>query len=418
MSLRCVLTIAVMVLGFTTAQAEANWVVTKAESGDGVISLLRKYRIYTNCNFRKFYELNNMRKNEGLKVGKNYLLPIAIYTYNGTSIRSTIGISDWDQAVRIQKYNEFAHVKLGLKTGDFRTEKTLWVPWHLRHCLTEKEDLTDPVAPAVAHSATASVDKMSLPATGAMRGRYEIFGKKYAEVPLLSKKLEGCVYYIVGGHGGPDPGAMGKRAGHNLCEDEYAYDVSLRLTRLLLSHGATPYLIIRDSTDGIRDAEYLKCDKDEYCWEVMDIPRKQKERLHQRSDVVNNLFIDNRRQGVNYQRMVVIHVDSEAKRERVDMFFYHRLGDPAAKAFASTLQTTIKEKYAEVQKNRGYEGFVSVRDLHMLRETLPPTAFVELGNIRNYADQQRLVMPRNRDLVAQWLFDGLLRDHAAFLKKQ
>jgi N-acetylmuramoyl-L-alanine amidase len=411
------LTIATLLLGMTTVRAEVNWLVTKAESGDGVISLLSKYRIYTNCNFRKFYQLNNMRKKEGLKVGKNYLLPISIYTYNGTSIRSTIGIKDWDQAVRIQKYNEFTHVKLGIKEGDYRADKVLWVPWHMRYCPSEKEDLAEPVAPAAVHSATSVIDDAVLPATGAMRGSYAIFGKKYADVPLMSKKLEGCVYYIVAGHGGPDPGAMGKRGGYNLCEDEYAYDVGLRLTRLLLSHGATPYLVIRDSTDGIRDSEYLKCDKDEYCWEVMNIPRKQKERLYQRSDVVNKLFLQNRRQGVNYQRMVVIHVDSEAKRERVDMFFYHRLGDPAAKAFASTLQTTIKEKYAEVQKNRGYEGFVRVRDLHMLRETLPPTAFVELGNIRNYADQQRLVIPRNRDLVAQWLFAGLLRDFNDFKKK-
>ena len=417
MSLRCVLLFVLISLGSVSLQAEAGWLSTQAESGDGVISLLRKYRIYTDCNFRKFYQLNNLRKSQGLHAGKAYQIPIKVFSYNGKSIRSTIGISDWDQAVRIQKYNEFVHVKLGIKSGDFRADKELWVPWHMTQCLTEKEDLSEPTAPPTVHKATASVDHSDLPATGAMRGKYEIFGTKYADVPLLSKELEGCVYYIVAGHGGPDPGAMGKRGGHNLCEDEYAYDVSLRLTWLLLAHGATPYLIIRDSTDGIRDSEYLKCDKDEYCWEVMDIPRHQKERLHQRSDVVNNLFLQNRRQGVNYQRMVVIHVDSEAKRERVDMFFYHRLGDPAAKAFASTLQNTIKEKYDEVQKNRGYEGFVSVRDLHMLRETLPPTAFVELGNIRNYADQQRLVIPRNRELVAQWLFDGLLRDREDFRKK-
>ncbi|MEZ4687454.1 MAG: N-acetylmuramoyl-L-alanine amidase [Bacteroidia bacterium] len=417
MSLRCVLIIVLMCLGLASLRAEDSWLKTKAETGDGAIALLRKYRIYTDCNFRKFYQLNNLRNNQGLQAGKEYSMPVSIHTYNGKSIRSTIGISDWDQAVRIQKYNEFMHAKLGLKAGDFRNDNELWVPWHLRQCLSEQEDLSEPAAPAVVHKATASVDNAALPATGAMRGTYEIFGDKYADVPLLSKSLEGCVYYIVAGHGGPDPGAMGNRGGHDLCEDEYAYDVSLRLTWLLLAHGATPYLVIRDSTDGIRDMEYLDCDKDEYCWEVMDIPRQQKERLTQRSDVVNNLFLQNRRQGVNYQRMVVIHVDSEAKRERVDMFFYHRLGDPAAKAFASTLQATIKEKYDEVQKNRGYEGFVSVRDLHMLRETLPPTAFVELGNIRNYADQQRLVIPRNRELIAQWLFDGLLRDHEGFGKK-
>ncbi|MFK7971931.1 MAG: N-acetylmuramoyl-L-alanine amidase [Bacteroidia bacterium] len=420
MSLRCVILLTSILFSCLNANAQGTWLASKAKRGDGAISLLRKYRIYTPCNLRKFYQLNKLKKNQGLKVGNDYLMPVAIRKYNGTSIRSTLKISDWDQAVRIQKYNEFVHVKLALKPSDYRTDKELWVPHNMLNCLAELEDLSEPDSTVRVHSATTSAepeDEAALPATGAMRGVYEIFGKKYQEVPLVSKKLEGCVYYIVAGHGGPDPGAVGTRGGNDLCEDEYAYDVSLRLARKLLSHGATAYIIIRDTSDGIRDDNYLPCDKDEICWGDVKIPRHQKTRLHQRSDVVNALFLKNRRQGVNYQRMVVVHVDSEAKKERVDMFFYHRLGDPTAKAFASTLQTTIKEKYDEVQKNRGYEGFVSVRDLHMLRETLPPTAFVELGNIRNYADQQRLVVPRNRELVADWLFAGMLRDFSKYQKK-
>lgn len=418
MNLRCVFTLAVILLFGMDGFSQGTWLATKAQKGDGAISILRKYRVYTPCNLRKFYQLNSMKKSQGLKVGKNYLIPVSVRKYNGTSIRTTLGIADWDQAVRIQKYNEFSHVKLALKTNDYRKDNELWVPYHLLSCLQEKEDLSEP-EPVVSHSATASArtDGLGLPATGGMRGRYDIFGEKYAEVPLIDKQLEGCVYYIVAGHGGPDPGAVGTRWQKSICEDEYAYDVSLRLARLLLAHGATAYIIIRDSTDGIRDLEYLPCDKDEHCWGKLAIPRHQKTRLNQRSDLVNSMFLRNRRQGVNYQRMVVIHVDSETKKKRVDMFFYHRLGDPTAKAFAGTLQSTIKEKYDEVQKNRGYEGFVNVRDLHMLRETLPPTAFVELGNIRNYADQQRLVIPRNRELVADWLFTGMLRDYLEYQKK-
>lgn len=54
-----------------------------------------------------------------------------------------------------------------------------------------------------------------------------LFGKKYAEVPIESTVLKGAVYYLISGHGGPDPGAVGKRNGQTLAEDEYAYDVTL-----------------------------------------------------------------------------------------------------------------------------------------------------------------------------------------------
>lgn len=100
------------------------------------------------------------------------------------------------------------------------------------------------------------------------------FRPKYAKTPLASSRLKGKeVYYLISGHGGPDPGAQGKRAGHTLCEDEYAYDVTLRLLRLLISHGATAYMIVRDGNDGIRDENYLTCDKDEFVWGNLAIPR-------------------------------------------------------------------------------------------------------------------------------------------------
>ena len=38
-----------------------------------------------------------------------------------------------------------------------------------------------------------------------------VFGKKYENVPVIDNQLEGAIYYLVSGHGGPDPGAMGNR---------------------------------------------------------------------------------------------------------------------------------------------------------------------------------------------------------------
>ena len=88
---------------------------------------------------------------------------------------------------------------------------------------------------------------------------YEIFGDKYKKVDILSSELKGKVYYIISGHGGPDPGARCQKEGVFLCEDEYAYDISLRLARNLIKKGARVYIIVRDN-DGIRDERLLACD--------------------------------------------------------------------------------------------------------------------------------------------------------------
>ena len=88
------------------ANAEPSFHQVKAQDGDGVYSLLRRYNLDVyRCNFSKFYALNDLRKSATLVKGRSYYLPIFVYRYDGKSIRTTLGISDWDQAVRIQTYN-------------------------------------------------------------------------------------------------------------------------------------------------------------------------------------------------------------------------------------------------------------------------------------------------------------------------
>ena len=83
-------------------------------------------------------------------------------------------------------------------------------------------------------------------------GREPLFGKALATYPITSHELAGATFYLVGGHGGPDPGAIGTYQGHKLHEDEYAYDIVLRLGRELMMRGAKVHFIIQDKHDGIR----------------------------------------------------------------------------------------------------------------------------------------------------------------------
>lgn len=98
--------------------------------------------------------------------------------------------------------------------------------------------------------------------------------------------------------------------GHTLCEDEYAYDVGLRLCRKLIQEGAMSYMITRDGNDGIRDDEILLCDRDETVWGGEKIPLSQLKRLEQRIDVVKSLYEKNKKIAPNGQYLLEIHVES------------------------------------------------------------------------------------------------------------
>ena len=236
---------------------------------------------------------------------------------------------------------------------------------------------------------------------------HQIFGPKFQNIKIVDKQLKGAVYYLQSGHGGADPGAVGKYANHILCEDEYAYDVTLRLARNLIEHGATVYMITRDPNDGIRDDSYLKPDKDEVCYPNLRIPARHVSRLKQRKDAVNKLYVKHKG---SFQRLVVIHVDSRSRGENIDVFFYHDPRSKTGKKLATNLLQTFDSKYKQHQPGRGYHGSVSTRNLYVVKYSYPPTVFIELGNINHTRDQKRFIIADNRQALANWLYEGLLKD--------
>ncbi len=383
---------------------EAHVEVT-AQAGEGIYALLREFQLSAySCNFKKFYELNSLQKNAKLMEGKKYFLPIQKRVYNDKSIRTSLGISDYQLALQIQYYNEAMH-EAGLREKSFLSDKVLWVPHHLLNCT--RADVASE-GPPPAEDPVAKLGGQGKPVNAGKRV-FPIFGNEMAHTPLLSNALQGRIFYLVSGHGGPDPGAMGKRAGHTLCEDEYAYDVTLRLCRKLVEHGATAYMIVRDPDDGIRQGNLLPCDKDELIWGDEKIAESQIPRLKQRTDIINALYEKNRKIGLSDQQVVEIHVDSRSHREQVDLFFYYQDGNERSQELAERLHLYIRNKYRVHRSGGGYEGTVSTRGLYTLREVKPPAVYIELGNIRNGLDQQRIVLGSNRGALANWLLEGILQ---------
>lgn len=375
---------------------QADYFAVKAKKGEGIYALLRRYHLLEHpCNLEKFLKANQLKSNASLIIGKEYLLPVLIYTYDNKSIRTTIGNKDLDKAKRIQAFNELM-LRQQLRKKSYRDSRILWVPYHELYC--DK--------PSNGKMVSEEEVQASGPGNTASGTRhFPIFGKKYAHTPLQSQTLKGKIFYVEGGHGGPDPGAIGKVGVRKICEDEYAYDVALRLARLLISHGATVYVINRDPDDGIRSGEFLACDCDEVTYPKLKVPRAHKPRLFQRSDAINKLYQTHSKSGTKNQYSVVIHVDSRGKSQRTDVFFYHKKWSEQGKKMAESIRKTMASKY----KHKTYTGTVSSRDLHMLRETKPAMVYIELGNIRNSADQKRIMIENNRQALSNWIYEGLVK---------
>lgn len=239
------------------------------------------------------------------------------------------------------------------------------------------------------------------------RKKEPLFGKKYDEYTVDSDQLKGATFYLASGHGGPDCGAIGIVEGKEIHEDEYVYDIMLRLARNLMMEGATVHIIIQDKKDGIRDERFLSNNKKETCM-GKEIPLNQRKRLQQRCDAINNLY--NKSNG-NYQRAVFIHLDSRSNSSQMDVYFLHHASGTDGKRLGNTMRQTFKEQYQKHQPNRGFTGTVSPRDLYVLNHSKPVAFFAELGNIRNDFDQRRFLEASNRQALANWMCRGFIADY-------
>ncbi len=334
---------------FSPAYSQPTYFKAVAKEGDGIFTLLRRHGLKPSEHLNTFLELNqeNLGKNNSLYVGRSYLLPEA--------------------------------------------------------------SAPDPAAPS---PDAAKERRTGTKASGSMAaGSVPYMGEKYAKLEIRSQQLKGAVFYLLSGHGGPDPGAIGKYGNALLAEDEYAYDVTLRLARRLMENGATVYMIIQDPNDGIRDERVLEMDNDEVHYPNLKIPLSQKQRLRDRVNAVNKLHAKHR--GA-YQRMLSIHIDSRSIGKNIDVFFYHHENSAVGEKLAKNIHQTFISKYKRYQPNRDYFGSVTHRNtLYVIKYSHPPTVFIELGNIQNDLDQKRFLIPDNRQALANWIAEGLVKDYTS-----
>ena len=190
-------------------------------------------------------------------------------------------------------------------------------------------------------------------------------------------------------------------------EDEYAYDIILRLGREFLKRGAKVHFIIQDRKGWNTDQAILNNSKRETCM-GKTIPLNQVPPFN--SDVMRSTECTGRIRAATNVPFLSMWTAGTGNNQ-TDVYFYHAPGSKYGKRLAQEIQRTFKSKYNRYQPNRGSEGTVSDRNLFVLRNTTPVAVFLEVGNIQNAQDQKRLVIADNRQALANWITAAIEKDY-------
>lgn len=196
---------------------------------------------------------------------------------------------------------------------------------------------------------------MYLPPDDPRRIAYERLQKeagKYSN-PVRTEDLKGIIVILDPGHGGNDPGTIG-RLGHNeIYEDEIVYDIVCRIKRILeTTTMAKVELTLLDKSEEYkaREVSFFQNDDDEY---VLTNPKYRnhdaKVSAHLRWYLANSIFRRVTRQGVNPDKVVFasFHADSLHRAARGTMVYvpstYLCKGNGGKEGYVYTCRAEVRE---------------------------------------------------------------------------
>ena len=228
--------------------------------------------------------------------------------------------------------------------------------------------------------------------------------------------LKGWKVVIDPGHGGRDPGAIvsntdGVNRSVYVVEDEYVYDIALRVYERLRLHGAQVELTVISPNHLIREntpASVTFVHEQNEVYNDARINRKRDpavrpklNNIGQRVAIANRFF---RRARRGKSLFVSLHADNSPKRPKGPLVIYlNRNGkiDTRSRRFARVMQKALDEPNLPAQ--------IAGRSLAVLRDNRAyAEILVEIRNVHDKGEAWALRFHRNRQKDAERIVKGVL----------
>lgn len=237
--------------------------------------------------------------------------------------------------------------------------------------------------------------------------------------------LAGLVVIIDPGHGGVDPGSHGTfpsgSSRVNVVEDEYCYDVAMRLRRQVVARGGIAVVTLRDTKQGQTTSERLQnqvipSDGNEVFTRNRATVTAGNVGMSQRTRYANDILT---RYGKS-ARVVFISIHFDVAGTRKDLAGVHFIAPPDPQPVPELIQALVEEfrKGNRLRKDSSQEEYHvvtksgEVRDLFVLRPSLIKVrqrVLIELGNFNHAGDVWRIRSPGVRDAYVECIVSALSR---------
>lgn len=194
-------------------------------------------------------------------------------------------------------------------------------------------------------------------------------------VPVKNK-----VIIIDPGHGGIDPGAIGRTG---VLEDNINLQIALKLRKLIEQSGGIG-LMIREDDSGLYSDGRTR------------IRDKKNEDLRERHKMINESEAD---------IFISIHLNFFPQSQYYGAQCFYNKGDEEGRKLAEFLQMEL----IDVIQNNNTRKVKSIDTVYLLKDNKMPGALVECGFLSNYEEERLLQQDKYQEKLAWSIFMGILR---------
>ncbi len=207
-----------------------------------------------------------------------------------------------------------------------------------------------------------------------------IFMEKNDSVTTMYLPITDKVIAIDAGHGGVDPGAIGKQGTK---EDEINLQIALKLRKLIEENGGV-VILTRNDGEGL------------YTEESKTIRDKKNEDLRNRKTEVNNSKPD---------VLLSIHLNSFPESKYYGAQTFYKKGCEKSKNLALLIQEELRNV---LDKNN--KRVPQPRDnVYLIKESEAPAIIIECGFLSNFEEESRLNDPKYQQKIAWGIYIGVMR---------